>query len=118
MNCCWILLLLLCGNRSGCGFAVPFNSNNCCGRRDRESADRRNADRRDENRRDENRRGENRRHEDNRNADRRNEQDNDCGCGEVRSEPRMENRDGCDVASTIPQPWQEYARRDSDDCRD
>lgn len=99
MNCCWILLLLLFSGRGGCGSAGPCNSNNngCCGQRET------------------------------RDADRRREQENGCGCEEVRSgsrneearqRQRMEDRDDCDIASTIPQPWQEYAKRDSEDCRD
>lgn len=90
MNCCWILLLLLCCGRGGCGSAVCCTSNNNCCRGQRETG----------------------------NACRRREQEKSCECEAVRPEPRMEDRDGCDIASTIPQPWQEYARRDSEDCQD
>ena len=95
MNCCWIVLLLLCCGRGGCGSAVSRTSdNNGSGGR-----------------------GEGR------NAGSR-VQENGCECEAVRPEqrmeegrPRREDRDGSDIVSTIPQPWQEYARRDSEDCQ-
>lgn len=111
MNCCWILLLLLCCGRGGCGSAFSGTSNNCgCGRQET-----RNAGGRQE-RGPRNPGG--RKETEARNAGRRNEQEPGCGCEDARQESRMENRDGCDVASTIPQPWQEYAKRDSDSCQD
>lgn len=96
MNCCWILLLLFCCGRGGCSGAVPCTSGcSCrCGRREPG------------------------------NVCAGREQESGCGCQEARPEPRheekhfMEKRDDCDVASTIPQTWQEYARRDAEDCHD
>ncbi len=90
MNCCWILLLLLCCGRGCGGSAVSCISNNNCCREPRNAG----------------------------NACRRKEPERDCECEAVRPEPRMDDRKGCDVASMIPQPWQEYARRDAEDCRD
>ena len=95
MNCCWIFLLLLCCGRGSCGSAVFRTSDNTGSGGRGES----------------------------RNAESR-EQTNGCECEAVRLGAGMEDvrsgredRDGCDIASTIPQPWQEYARRDPEDCQ-
>lgn len=46
------------------------------------------------------------------------ERRNDCGCNEQEADcgRAEESRDCCDIPTMIPQPWQEYARRDADDC--
>lgn len=102
MNCCWIILLLMFSGRGGfCNNGCAAETNNGCGRE---------------------RRG----------RERGNdcgcrEQENDCGCNERENDRERrgsdcgraeENRERecCDIPTMIPQPWQEYARRDADDC--
>lgn len=90
-------MLLLCGGRGCCGTTFSCTSGNgCrCGQREPRCGGRR---------------------EKNDDRDRRGEQEKSCGCEEMRPEPRKEEKDNCDIVNTIPQSWQEYAKRDTDNC--
>lgn len=103
MNCCWILLLLLCRGRGCSGTAARMSDCGCGSERQRNDGGRETCDSRNDRRND---RDDRRSDRNDRRSDRN---DRDDGC-------REEAPCGRDVADTIPPTWQEYAKRDDDGC--